>query len=214
MDDLDRKKTLCELEQFARNAILDSNKDIHLILPFIKFQLYRFRLYPQYDVHEVFTEAYCRARNCIRFCEEERFRKLSENIPGWFKATIFNIVREYKKNCQSYSNCAEKAKNLSDTTIPDLEIDNYSNPENLERLKEGLTALRPEDRSILYLRFVMEWSWKEIGDDLLRCGFFPDRQNDSGFWAFLRKRGERTLNRLRRNFFSEQLLATTHLSEH
>lgn len=213
MDDLERRKTLRELEQFALNAILDSNKDIYLILPFIKFQLHRFRLYPQYDVHEVFTEAYCRARTCIRCGEEERFRKLSENIPGWFKATIFNVVREYKKNCQSYSNCAEKAKNLSDAMIPDLEIDDYSNPQNLEKLKQGLKALRPEDRSILYLRFVLEWSWKEIGDDLLRCGFFPDRQNDRGFLTFLRKRGERTLNRLRQNFFSEQPLAT-HLSEH
>jgi hypothetical protein len=81
------------LFEYVENAIShkDSQNGFQAILIYIERKL---RLYPSlklWDPIDVFMEAHKRAETCRERQEEIR------NIPGWFRKTSFNIIREWDR---------------------------------------------------------------------------------------------------------------------
>lgn len=142
-----------QLDQIVSEVLNDEQKNLYHILPFIEWKLRSCGLQHKYDARDIFLESYERAVKAI-----ER-QEVIRHLPAWFKATSFNIIREY----------ARKAGKLKMTSLDNQQLANVPAPcisdEILEAevswLLDALKQLKPEDQALLEMR-MQGYSYEEI----------------------------------------------------
>lgn len=153
---------------------------------FIRRTLRQFHLESRYDECQIVIDTYLRA---IKLTETGT---IAQNLPAWLNRISYNIIREYSRRERQQRKLTNRLRQngseLGETRVApdseDIDID------KIQILWEAFNKLSEEEQEILNLRIVKALSWKKVSDEL----------NISISTA--RKRGERSLKRLRRSFFS------------
>ncbi|MDZ8262744.1 sigma-70 family RNA polymerase sigma factor [Nostoc sp. ChiQUE01b] len=113
---------------------------------------------------------------------------------AWIRATAYNIIREQSRELRRFSqfdeSMIESHVNCSPTVSEEIE------EELFKRVKLAFEKLEPEEKEILILKEVKDFSWNEIKLRLVLQG--KEVTNE----ATLRKRKERALKRLRSIYHS------------
>ncbi|NET04631.1 MAG: sigma-70 family RNA polymerase sigma factor [Merismopedia sp. SIO2A8] len=170
-------------------SLLDpENSTGRSLLIFVRTILIKFHLDQSYNLADVINEAYCRG---VRLIESGQSIK---NTSAWLKATAYNIIRELSREQRRLqpleSDLAEfKIVLATTTTVCEDVID-----ECLIAVEMAFEKLSIQDQRILRLRVVEDLSWREVGERLQANGERPKKE------AALRKRGERALKNLRKNY--------------
>lgn len=192
------KEQIKQLDNLVSNILVSNiseNKEIKGILPFIKRTLEQFQLDHDYDQYDVFLESYKRTKVAI-------IRgKFISNMPVWLKRTSYNIVREWRKDKNRQEKIVQYLLNGNDTVYLDEDkLVDYAVGRNLEILINEVKALERKDYSILYLRIIKEYSWKEIGEYLfeneLEMESNPKKREEK-----LRQKGKRIMEKIRMRMF-------------
>ena len=162
----------------------------------IQRTLRQFHLQTQIEESDVLIEAYLRTRTRIEAGE------LIENIPAWLSRVAFNIIREASRK-------RGQGRRLKDRLVgngygqphpaPRIEA-TYSDDEDIEALFSALDQLNPSDLNLLKLRIVQGLSWQAVSERLMEEG--ENCKNPRVLQQRLRKRGERSLKRLRDKFLA------------
>ena len=179
-------------------GILSGQGDKHhrRLLFRIQRTLGQFHLQTQLEGSDVLIEAYLRTRTRIEAGE------FIENIPAWLSRVAFNIIREASRK-------RDQGRRLQDRLVrngygqpnpaPRIEAVHNHN-EDIEVLFSALNQLSQSDLELLKLRIVKGLSWQDVSERLRESG--EDCKNPRVLQQRLRKRGERSLKRLRDTFFS------------
>lgn len=178
----------------ARVLSNSPEKDVCLILPFIRRTLLQFHLCHRYDERDIFLDAYVRG---IRTIESG---KIIRKIPFWLKGTSFNIIREKARardQQQTNLHLLVNSENMQDNLhlIPEYVVD-Y----NSQKLAQAIKNISEKDWLILRLRIVESLSYEEIAAYLVTHNKEPE--NNQKLVQKLRKRYERSLKSLRKTYSS------------
>ena len=172
-----------------------NNPEFKSIFIFIQRSLKQFRLDNYYNVIDVLTETYIRAINYVYTQQED-----IKNLQGWIRVTAYNVIREFSRKRQKYQSLDEYTENQYSfelAKIPNsLAIENdIEQKKNM--LQIALQKLEDDERKIIEMKFFEDLSWSEIAKRL------EFEQGKVVNIAALRKRGSRSLQKLRRIYISQ-----------
>jgi DNA-directed RNA polymerase specialized sigma24 family protein len=129
------------------------------------------------------NEAYLRGISLINKGE------VIQKIPAWYRKTIYNIVRELKREQRK---SAPFEDYMADVEPPQMLLEDLE--DDLQTLHLAFRSLEAEDRQLLCLKIIENLSWREIRAILRSegAGDYPE--------ATWRKRKERALIKLRKKY--------------
>jgi RNA polymerase sigma factor (sigma-70 family) len=186
-----RKRLNLEFETLLET----NNPEFRSIFFFIRRSLKQFRLDNYYNVIDVLTETYIRAINYVENQQED-----IKNLQAWIRVTAYNVVREFSREQQRYQSLdkyRETQHSLELAKIPNsLAIENDIEPKIII-LQSALQNLEDDERKIIEMRFLEGLSWSEIAKRL------ESEEGKVINIAALRKRGSRSLQRLRQIYTSQ-----------
>jgi DNA-directed RNA polymerase specialized sigma24 family protein len=188
----EQHRQLKAIRSFVRGCLKEST-DPHYILPFTRKLLWQRKLYGFLDEKEILNEAYCRATEAIKS------GKILNNIPAWFRTTIFRCISEISKKEIQAKKCFIKLRSVeifSELFGDELGMEYSLIEENVNRLLSCWKNLSEDEQLILIFWKVKGYSWKEVGAYFLKEGKISD--NDRKVQACLRKQGQRILEKLRK----------------
>jgi DNA-directed RNA polymerase specialized sigma24 family protein len=177
------------LEEVIADAIHLKGDAKHLIF-FIKRALRQFNLESHYQEMDILSEAYIRTQKRIEAGET------ITNFPAWLKVVSINIIREKSKKRLRDQSLQQNLIRRGHGSQEMMTEQDDADLEAIATLLESLKSLSSEDVEILKLRIVKGLSWDDVAESLEGIG------KNAGNVTALRKRGERALSRLRKNFFS------------
>lgn len=153
---------------------------------FVMLRLRQFQLTDQYTPEDITNECFLRWHKAVG---------AGKSIPvldGWMRLTAINIIRELsRKRLKSLSYEPIVLDELIASTQEEPENDN----DQYQAVRQALQTLSPKNRALLELRFLQNMSWEEIAN------VYTSRGEKTTTLA-LRKRGQRALEALRREFLS------------
>ncbi len=127
------------------------------LLSFFRCKLAHHQLQGKYSEYEIFSEAYHRATQAIRQ------GKIINNLYGWYKATGYNIIREYSRKEKKQRELKNRLERETQTSVKKYGKITLKSDEEIPSLKILRTSLRNEmDIKIIYLRIVEELSWVDV----------------------------------------------------
>lgn len=182
---LETRNYLKFLEDFR--ALQDSkNPDARLMYAFVR------RALRAYHLEGSYREAYVLNEALLRGVQKIREGKLIHNSEAWLRSTCWNIVRELSRE-------QKKTIPLEET----IEVEQPAAPsEGLEDNQiiagQAYRLLDEMEQRLLTLKIVEDRPWSEIRE-ILRAEGHGDHQLSS-----LRKRKERALTKLRKQFYALQ----------
>lgn len=181
-----KKKQIESLDAFVQDILSENwDKDTRKTFLFIKRTLNQYHLYGKLQESDICIDCYVRVRKKIESGE------WIKNMPAYFNRVCFNIVREHSKEQKKTEDlCNRLVHNCFGVSQTNGQKYSLNYGDNSVLLK-SLAALNDENREIIELRIVEELSWKEISDHIRKY------RNKELPVDSLRKRGERTLKRLR-----------------
>ncbi|MDY7006772.1 MAG: hypothetical protein SWX82_23320 [Cyanobacteriota bacterium] len=156
-------ETNVRLQKIDRNIhrMLESRN----FLPSIEQRLMQFGLNSDYDGMDVVLKARDIAVKKIESGEQVK------NYNAWFRSICFNVIRNFSKSTKSRKLLVDKLKSISFLTdAKEYLIPAYTTEPNLKLLDKGWKNLKEEERSILLLREVEEYSWSEVAEKLVING--------------------------------------------
>jgi DNA-directed RNA polymerase specialized sigma24 family protein len=180
---VDQTQTACQhFEAVFLELFSDESSSGRLLLVFIKRTLRVFHLNGAYNEAYIVNEVYIRGRDRIQAGEVIR------NPPAWMRQTAYNLIRELKRDQQKSSPFEDCMAEVIQSPVPIAELE-----DDLATLRVSFQLLDPKDQKILNL-----WA-KGLPFEEIRTTLRLDGKGDYDP-ATLRKRKERALSRLRRQF--------------
>lgn len=172
------------------NRMLESRN----FLPSIDQRLMQFGLNSYYDGMDVVLNA------CEIAVKKIESGEKVLNFQPWFKTICFNVIINLSKKIKSRKILVDKLKNKSYLTDAkeDL-IPAYTTEPNMKLLGEAWKNLKEEERSILWLREVEEYSWPEVAEKLVIKGLKVDNDRKK-LEDRVRQKGYRALKKLQKHF--------------
>lgn len=168
-----------------RLILSTKNPEECTVLPFIERRLAQFNLSESVTAIDILNEAYLRG---VRLIDNG---KHIDNPLAWIRVTSYNIIREYSRE-------SKKNFHLEESMIgspTDYNLLNYQDINtDLEMVLLALEKLDEVEKEILRLKIIEQLKWKEILQVLKQKGIIFKSE------AALRKRKERALEQLSRNF--------------
>jgi DNA-directed RNA polymerase specialized sigma24 family protein len=154
-----------------------------LLYVFVRRSLRSFNLDKNYAEAFLLNEAYLRGVSLINKGE------VIQNIPAWYRKTIYNIVRELKREQQKTDPFEDHMMEVEQPQPLLEELD-----DDLKTLHLALESLDDEDKQLLHLKIIENLPWREIKliMRLQGAGDYPE--------ATWRKRKERALIKLRKKY--------------
>ena len=185
-------ETNIHLREIDRNIyrMLESRN----FLASIEQRLRQFGLNFDYDGTDVVLNARDIAIKKIESGEKVEYYK------AWLRSICFNVIRNFSKNTKSRKLLVDKLKSLSCLTDAreDL-IPGYTTEPNLKLLGKGWKNLKEEERTILWLREIEEYSWPEVAEKLVINGLEVDSDRKK-LEDKVRQKGNRALKKLQKHF--------------
>jgi DNA-directed RNA polymerase specialized sigma24 family protein len=191
-----------ETRQFNRDAqgLVKFNAPQARALKFFIYQnLCRFGLQGHITEWDVFIEAYLRGVQYTR-----RGRSIRHSS-AWLRKTAYNIIREWQRDQAKYCDTAlddllEKGIVGYHENLPSEDKDRYCYrvETETEKVRRAFSNLDDCDRSLLHWKIIETLSWQSIHERLMAQG------QPAVPLPTLRKRGQRALERLRRNYHQQQ----------
>ncbi|MBE9136847.1 sigma-70 family RNA polymerase sigma factor [Nodosilinea sp. LEGE 07088] len=185
-----------ETQQFNRDVqflLKPNNPHARSLLAFIQRTIRQFGLQAHVTEIDIFVEAYLRGvKHTQQHQEEIRQPK------AWMRRTAYNIIRECKRDRMHYSTLA--FDELMDQGRPLVNASPPSGVEDevivkaIDSVLQAVNALSPSDRALIQWKVIEGCSWQEVQTRLIAQG--EERVSH----AALRKRGQRSLERLRRAY--------------
>jgi DNA-directed RNA polymerase specialized sigma24 family protein len=157
------------------------------LFAYIRYKIERFNL-KNIDIEEVISESYYRGIKYIK-----NTGKAIEIPEAFLKRTSLNVVREMKlqqnKFCGTDYSSVEYKISVDEPRIG-LFSEEFSKSQ-FESLKLAFQKLQLQDRQLIYLRVVEEYSWQDIVQELSTA-------EEKLTVTTARKRGQRILEKLRK----------------
>lgn len=180
-----------ETQQFNRDVQLllkPNNPHARSLLAFIKRTIQQFGLQAHITEIDIFVEAYLRG---VRYTQQNQ-----EHIrqpKAWMRRTAYNIIRECKRDRQRYLAVAfdELMEQESSAASDPATVDDEMIANAIASVLQALTALSPGDRNLIQWKVVEGLTWPQVQTKLVAAG------EEWASLATLRKRGQRSLERLR-----------------
>jgi DNA-directed RNA polymerase specialized sigma24 family protein len=191
-----------EVHQFNCDAQLLLQPDTpyaRSLQAFIYQKLRQYSLEGYFTELDVFAEAYLRG---IRYTHQGKpiFRS-----HAWLKRTAYNIIREWKRDRSRYCDAAlddlldqGAVSHHDDFPTEAMPRDEIWIGTEMQRVMHAFSALDEGDRILIYWNIVEALPWQTIHDHLVADG------NPSTPLPTLRKRGQRALERLRREYHQQE----------
>jgi len=190
-----------ETRQFNREAqglIRFNAPQARALKIFIHQTLCQFGLQGHITEWDVLIEAYLRG---VQYTRRGRYILHSN---AWLRKTAHNIIREWQRDRAKY--CDTALDDLLEKGIVGYHEDLPSEDRGrdfcrveteTEKVKRAFSNLDDGDRSLLHWKIIETLSWQSIHDRLLALG------QPAVPLPTLRKRGQRALERLRRNYHQQ-----------
>jgi DNA-directed RNA polymerase specialized sigma24 family protein len=185
-----------ETQQFNRDVqflLKPNNPHARSLLAFIQRTIRQFGLQAHITEIDIFVEAYLRGvKHTQQHQEEIRQPK------AWMRRTAYNIIRECKRDRMHYSTLAfdelmDQGRLLVDASSPSgVEDDVIIHA--IDSVLQAVNTLSSSDRALIQWKVIEGCSWQEVQTRLIAQG--EERVSQ----AALRKRGQRSLERLRRAY--------------
>ncbi|MEO1068033.1 MAG: sigma-70 family RNA polymerase sigma factor [Cyanobacteria bacterium J06638_6] len=185
-----------ETQQFNRDVqflLKPNNPHARSLLAFIQRTIRQFGLQAHITEIDIFVEAYLRGvKHTQQHQEEIRQPK------AWMRRTAYNIIRECKRDRMHYSALAfdelmDQGRLSADTASPSR-VEDEVIIKAIDSVLQAVNALSPSDRMLVQWKVIEGCSWQEVQTRLIAQG--EERVSQST----LRKRGQRSLERLRRAY--------------
>ncbi|MEC4984690.1 MAG: sigma-70 family RNA polymerase sigma factor [Oscillatoria sp. PMC 1068.18] len=184
-----------ELQKFQDEVsflLKDKNSQARSLFYFIQRSLFQFHLNSCYEVNEIINIVY------LRGIKLTKSGKAIHNPVGWLRTTSYNVIREISRAKRErlfleYGEASESKlaqenppPNILDSLITEEEVS-----KDIRLIQKALAHLSEEERQIIELRTVRQLSWEEVKNHL------SQKEQLELKISTLRKRGQRTLNKLR-----------------
>jgi DNA-directed RNA polymerase specialized sigma24 family protein len=158
------------------------------LMAFTRRLLIQFHLDQLYSENDVLNEVYLRG---VKQIESGTEIKLPS---AWIKRTAFNVIRELSRTQKRYESA--ELDQLPALEQPSALTLDFPDESDVRQLLASFKTLSKSDQEILQLRLINNLSWQEVSQRLeARTGTLQDIQS-------LRKRGERALRRLRKEYLT------------
>ena len=169
--------------------------DSKYFMAFIEQKLKQFKLDFYYDVMDVILKA--REIALGKILSGKRI----ENYDAWFRRICFNVIRNFAKKTRSGKLTESKLKNKSDLTYSREDLI-YATEPSLKLLEKAWEKLNEEEKVILLLREVEEYSWKEVAKRIADFEelIIKDLDDEKKLVDRVRQKGRRALQKLRIRF--------------
>jgi len=158
------------------------NPQAKSLLAFIRRTLRQYRLSGTETEIDIFIEAYLRGIEQMLNSPETKIR----HPKAWIRATIHNIIREKARARGRMFQLTEDIPSEQEESVDSSRIE-YC----LNAVAQAYQNLEHDDRKLIELRFLRGFSWKGVHEKL------GERDLDM---STLRKRGQRALNKLRKEY--------------
>jgi len=158
------------------------NPQAKSLLAFIRRTLRQYQLDKTETETDIFIEAYLRGIEQMLDSPEKTIRKPK----AWIRATIHNIIREKARARRKILQLTEDIPSEQEESVDFSRIE-YC----LNAVAQAYQNLEHDDRKLIELRFLQGLSWKGVHEKL------GERYLDM---STLRKRGQRVLNKLRKEY--------------
>ena len=131
---------------------------------FIKLRLGNFKKL-EVEVNSIISMAYLRALQTTSSGIEIQY------LLPWFRSTSYNIIREYdrkRRNDESYNAEFNEKTTFSQSFEEDQKNSSQNKvPEEIENIyKKVLINLTKKERKILILKYIKNWTWKEVYNEI------------------------------------------------
>ena len=192
-----------ETRQFNRDAQLllqDNTPQARTLLSFIYYTLRNFGLEGYITETDVFVEAYLRGMNFTLTRGERIFQSRA-----WLRKTAYNIIREWQRERSRY--CDVAFDELMEQGVlgyheedfaKEFKRDSVTVEAEVQKVVRAFQGLDSSDRTLIRWKFIETLSWQSIQARL------ADQGEPAASLPALRKRGQRALERLRRNYHQQQ----------
>lgn len=180
-----------ELRQFnveIQSLLTPQNPRARSLHSFIKRTLNQFHLDGFYTEFDIFNQAYLRGVSLTRS------GTAINNPKAWMRTTAYNVIRECHRRRQRYRTSAYDELAEADRARREIEVRQVSETDialDIQAVVSSLKELSPAECQLIRFRVVEGLSWKDVSQRLVELG--EEQQSE----ASLRKRGQRTLSRLR-----------------
>jgi DNA-directed RNA polymerase specialized sigma24 family protein len=186
------------------------NYDAQLLLkpdtPYARsLQSYIYQKLRQFSLEGYFTELDVFAEAYLRGIQYTHRGKPIFHSHAWLRRTAYNIIREWKRDRSRYCNAAfdellaqGAVGYCEDLPSGAMLQDSLWIGTEIQRVMLAFQSLDESDRMLLYWNIVEALPWQTIHDQLVAAG------NPSTPLATLRKRGQRALERLRREYHQQE----------
>lgn len=161
-------------------------EDIDGFQKFIQAKLRLYGLERHYNPDDILNEC------VLRWYKAVENGKLITSLAGWMRVTAFNIISELSRNTKRVNSYEPS---ILENLLPDAFDEADDEGEDYPRLvvRRALNALSNDKRELLELRFFHGLSWDEVAAHFMARG-------EKVTVSTLRKRGQRAIDELRKNF--------------
>lgn len=175
-------------------AVQKFNEEVYILLKantaqarslfaYIQRSLWQYRLDKRITVTDVFIEAYIRGVKYLLSSGGETIKKPS----AWMRITILNVIREKSRDSKRLVSLDWDL--VSETEEAGTSETDYS--ECFVAIMQAFNQLSHDERKIIQLRYFENKSWQAVREKLGESELTL---------AALRKRGQRTLDKLRQEY--------------